>query len=325
MLTGARHARHNAHLRATLIRAVGFFLFASAYWALLPLVARSQIAGGPELFGLMLGAIGAGAIGGALVLPWLSAKLGPDRLMAAGTIGTAISLALFALAHHAATGLVASVIAGISWIAVLSSLNVSAQVALPDWVRGRGIAIFVTVFFGAITLGSAVWGHAAGVLGLPATHFLAAAGLLISVPLTWRWKLQTGAGADLTPSMHWPAPVIAHEIEADRGPVLVTVEYRIRLENRGAFLAAIENLAPLRGRAGAYDWCVFEDAADEGRFVETFYVDSWLEHLRQHERVTHADRAVQDAVHRFHTEGVPKVTHLIAAERRDMQQTEKAT
>jgi len=317
MLTGARHARHNPHLRATLIRAVGFFLFASAYWALLPLVARSQIAGGPELYGLMLGAIGAGAIGGALVLPWLSAKLGPDRLMAAGTLGTAITLALFAIAHHAATGLAASVIAGISWIAVLSSLNVSAQVALPDWVRGRGIAIFVTVFFGAITLGSAVWGHAAGILGLPATHFLAAAGLLITIPLTWRWKLQTGAGADLTPSMHWPAPVIAHEIEADRGPVLVTVEYRIRLENRGAFLAAIGNLAPQRGRAGAYDWCVFEDAAEEGRFVETFYVDSWLEHLRQHERVTHADRAAQDAVQRFHTEGVPKVTHLIAAERHD--------
>ena len=119
-------------------------------------------------------------------------------------------------------------IAGVSWIAVLSSLNVSAQVALPDWVRGRGIAIFVTVFFGAMTLGSAIWGHAAGVLGLPATHFLAAAGLLVSIPLTWRWKLQTGAAADLTPSMHWPAPVVSSEVEADRGPVLVTVEYRSR-------------------------------------------------------------------------------------------------
>jgi hypothetical protein len=238
--------------------------------------------------------------------------------MAAGSIGTAVTLALYALAHHAVTGLAASVIAGVSWIAVLSSLNVSAQVALPDWVRGRGIAIFVTVFFGAMTLGSAIWGHVAGVLGLPATHFVAAAGLLISIPLTWRWKLQTGAGADLTPCMHWPAPVIAHEVEADRGPVLVTVEYRVRLENRGAFLAAIENLAPQRGRAGAYGWGVFEDAADKGRFVETFYVDSWLEHLRQHERVSHADRAVQDAVQRFHTEGKPRVTHLIAAERRDM-------
>src|SRR5260221_397289 len=93
-----------------------------------------------------------------------------------------------------------------------------------------------------------------------------------------------------------------------------SVEYRARVENRGAFLAAIENLAPQRGRAGAYGWCVFEDAADEGRFVETFYVDSWLEHLRQHERVTNADRAAQDAVQRFHSEGVPKVTHLITAE-----------
>ncbi len=325
ILTGARHARHNPDLRATLIRAVGFFLFASAYWALLPLVARSQIMGGPELYGVLLGAIGAGAVGGALALPWLKAKLGPDRLMAAGALGTATTLALFGLAHHAATGLAASVIAGVSWIAVLSSLNVSAQVALPDWVRGRGIAVFVTVFFGAITLGSAVWGHAAGILGLSATHFLAAAGLLISIPLTWRWKLQTGAGADLTPSMHWPAPVITHEVEADRGPVLVTVEYRVRLENREAFIAAIENLARERRRDGAYDWGVFEDAAEEGRFVEAFRVDSWLEHLRQHERVTNADRTVQEAVQRFHMEGTPKVTHLIAAERRDVPPAGEST
>ncbi len=123
--------------------------------------------------------------------------------------------------------LAASIIAGVSWIAVLASLNVSAQVALPEWVRGRGLAIFVTVFFGAMTLGSAIWGQVAGMLGLPTAHFMAAAGALVAIPLTWRWKLQTGAGIDLTPSMHWPAPVVSHEIEHDRGPVLVTVEYRI--------------------------------------------------------------------------------------------------
>jgi predicted MFS family arabinose efflux permease len=313
MFTGARHARHNPHLRATLARAAGFFLFASAYWALLPLVARGQIAGGPEIYGMLLGAIGAGAVGGALALPWLKARLGPDRLMAAGTLGTVITLVLFALARHAAIGIAASLIAGVSWIAVLSSLNVSAQVALPDWVRGRGLAMFVTVLFGAMTLGSAVWGHAAAIVGLPATHFMAAAGLLIVLPLTWRWKLQTGAGADLTPSMHWPAPVISHEIDVDRGPVLVTVEYRIRPEDREAFLEAVGRLAPQRRRDGAYDWGVFEDAADAGRFVEAFYVDSWLEHLRQHDRITRADRELQDAVHRFQTAGAPKVTHLISA------------
>ena len=312
---GFRHARHNPHLRATLMRAVAFFLFASAYWALLPLVARSQISGGPELYGILLGTIGVGAVGGAFALPWLKAKFGPDRVVAAGTAGTAATLVLFGLAREPVMGLTASVLAGVSWIAVLASLNVSAQVALPDWVRGRGLSMFVTVFFGAMALGSAVWGQVAGMLGLPDAHFIAAAGALIAIPLTRRWKLQTAAGIDLTPSMHWPAPVITHEVEVDRGPVLVTVEYRIQRGDRKAFLAALEKLAHERRRDGAYAWGVFEDSAEEGRFLETFLVKSWLEHLRQHQRVTKADRILQSAVHRYHVEGAPKVTHFIAAGR----------
>lgn len=312
--TGFRYARHNRHLRATLARAVAFFLFASAYWALLPLVARNQISGGPELYGILLGAIGAGAVGGAFALPWFNRRLGPDRLVAIGTFGTAVTLVLFGFAREPAIALVASIIAGISWIAVLASLNVSAQVALPDWVRGRGLAMFVTVFFGTITGGSAMWGQVASTLSLPDAHFIAAAGALVAIPLTWRWKLQTGTAIDLTPSMHWPTPVIAREVEPDRGPVLVTVEYRIDPYNREAFLRALEKLAHERRRDGAYAWGVFEDAGDEGRFLETFFVESWLEHLRQHERVTNADRILQTAVHRYHLEGVPKVTHFIAAE-----------
>ena len=312
--TGFRYARHNRHLRATLARAVAFFLFASAYWELLPLVARNQISGGPELYGILLGAIGAGAVGGAFALPWFNRRLGPDRLVAIGTFGTAVTLVLFGFAREPAIALVASIIAGISWIAVLASLNVSAQVALPDWVRGRGLAMFVTVFFGTITGGSAMWGQVASTLSLPDAHFIAAAGALVAIPLTWRWKLQTGTAIDLTPSMHWPTPVIAREVEPDRGPVLVTVEYRIDPNNREAFLRALEKLAHERRRDGAYAWGVFEDAGDEGRFLETFLVESWLEHLRQHERVTNADRILQTAVHRYHLEGAPKVTHFIAAE-----------
>jgi MFS family permease len=311
--TGFRHAENNPPLRATLIRAAAILLFASAYWALLPLVAREQMAMGPDLYGFLLGAIGAGAVGGAFALPWLQAALGPDRLVAAGSIGTAIAMVLFGFARNSATALSASVIAGVSWIAILSSLNVSAQVAQPEWVRARGIAVYLTVFYGALALGSAVWGQVAGMFGLSAAQSIAAAGALVAIPLTWRWKLQDAAGVDLTPSMHWPAPVVTHEVEPDRGPVLITVEYRIDPRDREPFLAALAKLARERRRDGAYRWGVFEDAAVDGRFIEAFLVESWLEHLRQHERVTNADRALQDAVHRFHTDGTPKVTHLIRA------------
>jgi MFS family permease len=313
IVTGIRYGRFNPHLRATMVRAAGFFLFASAYWALLPLVARDALSGGPTLYGLLLGVIGAGAVLAAFLLPWLKQTLGPDRLVAAGTIGTAASLATFGLARDPSTALCASLIAGISWIAVLASLNVSAQVALPEWVRGRGLALYMTVMFGAMTLGSALWGKMAGLFGLSITHLVAAAGAVAMIPLTWRWKLQTGDGIDLTPSLHWPSPVAAREIEHNRGPVMVTVEYRIDPRNRESFLGAIETLGRERRRDGAYAWGVFEDTAANGRFVETFFVESWVEHLRQHERVTKSDRLLEEDVARFQLIGEPTVSHLIAA------------
>ena len=309
---GLRHARYNSHLQATLIRAGGFFVVASAYWALLPLVARHQIAGGPTLYGLLLGAIGAGAVCAAFALPFLKRHLGPDRLVAAAVIGTACALILFGLARQPPVALAASVLAGVSWISVLATVNVSAQVALPGWVRGRGLSIFVAVMFGCLTVGSALWGKIAVWMGLPITLFTAGAVGLATIPLLWRWKLQTGAGLDLTPSTHWPEPVISQEIEQDRGPVLVTVEYLIRPEDRAPFLEALTNLGGERRRDGAFHWWVFEDVAKPGRYVETFMLDSWIEHMRQHARVSNTDRELQERVREFHIEGAPQVTHLVA-------------
>ena len=310
---GFRYARYNPHLRATLVRAAGFFFFASAYWALLPLVARNQIAGGAEVYGILLGAIGLGAVIGAFALPRLKKQLGPNRLTAAATIGTAVTLVLFGFSYNAATALIGSCIAGFSWIAAISALNLSAQLALPEWVRGRGLALFVTIMFGAMTAGSVVWGKLAGLAGLPVTHLAAAAGALLAIPATWRWKLQTADGVDLSPSMHWPAPLATHDVKQDRGPVMVTVEYRIDPGEREKFLTALDRLAQERRRDGAYAWGVYEDTAVEGRMMETFFVKSWLEHLRQHQRVTNADRVLQDTVQKFHLDGEPKVTHLITA------------
>jgi MFS family permease len=314
MRVGLRYARHSPRLSATIVHAAGFFLFASAYWALLPLVARVQLAGTARLYGILLGAIGLGAILGAFALPYLKKALSPDQLMAGGTVGTAAALTLYGLAHAPATALAASLLAGASWILVLGTLNVSAQVSLPAWVRGRGLAVFATVLFGSMTLGSAVWGQVASSLGLSMAHFLAAGGAVALIPMLWRFKLQTGGDLDLTPSLHWPEPVLFAGAQKERGPVLVTVEYRVKPETRGAFLLALAKLAAERRRDGASDWGVFEDAAEEGRYLETFLLDSWLEHLRQHQRVTKADHAVQDAVDRFNIRGAPTVTHFIAAE-----------
>jgi MFS family permease len=113
MRAGLRYSRHNPHLRATMLRAVAFFLFASCYWALLPLVSRVQLKGGATLYGMLLGTIGASAIAGAFALPYLRPRLGSDRLVGAGTVGTAAALILFGTARGPLVALAACVLAGV--------------------------------------------------------------------------------------------------------------------------------------------------------------------------------------------------------------------
>jgi len=312
--TGIRHAMNNPHLFETLVRTVAFFPFASAYWALLPLIARSQMVQGPEFYGLLLGSIGVGAIAGSLMLNRLKAMLGPDYLVALATAGTALALVLFGVAHNAVTAISACFIAGVTWTLALAALYVSAQVALPDWVRGRGLAIFLTIIFGASTVGSAVWGRIAGMEGLSIAQFIAAGGAILAIPLTWRFKLQTGLGVDLYPSMHWPTPRVAREIGLNQGPVLVTVEYHIDPSDHFAFLAAIEEVGHQRKRDGAYAWGVFENIGAEGFFIEAFLIESWLELMHQHERVTNADRVLEEQV-RVLLLAPPHISHLIAPKR----------
>ena len=310
---GLRYAANSGPLRATLLRAGGFFAFASAYWAMLPLIAREVLQGGPTLYGVLLASVGAGAVGGALLLPTIKRRLGPDRTVAAGTIGTALVLVVFAVVPDPVVAAVASVLAGTSWIAVLSSLHVSAQTALPDWVRARGLSIFLTVFFGAMAGGSLIWGQVASQAGIAASLAIAAGGAVLLIPLTWRAKLDQGAAMDLAPSMHWPTPIIADGNPEERGPVMIQVAYDIAEADRGRFVELMQVLAGARRRGGGYGWSLMQDAASPERFVETWFEASWLQHLRHHERVTEADRALQDRVHALHRgDGEPAVMHFVS-------------
>ena len=312
--TGLRYARNNRDLDSTLIRSIAFFPFASAYWALLPLVARTQMHNGPEVYGILLGMVGLGSILGSFALKSLKARLGPDRLATLGTLGTILALALYGGAREPTIAALASLIAGASWITMMTTLFVSAQVALPEWVRGRGLAIFLTAFFGAMTLGSAVWGKVASLEGLSTALFLAAGGAAVGMAVTARWRLQTAAALDLTPSMHWRTPVFVYPLEDDQGPILLTVEYLIDPKDIGPFLALIHEIGLERKRDGAYAWGVFEDTQISGRIVETFLIQSMLElrHLRT--RVTIADRMIEEQASAFLKEP-RRVTFLVAPKR----------
>ena len=199
---------------------------------------------------------------------------------------------------------------------LVSEPTTVAQTGLPAWVRARALSVYLLVFQGAMALGSVIWGEIASRFGLRTTLFIAGVALLVGAAVTVRPRLIGSKDVDTRPSLHWPPPDYAIEPKPEQGPVLVTIEYRIYPKDREPFLSALEKLARERRRDGAYAWGVFEDAADQGRMIETFLVESWLEHLRQHERVTNADRVLQETIQQFQTQGAPKITHLIAADRR---------
>ncbi|MGD1926768.1 MAG: MFS transporter [Paracoccaceae bacterium] len=311
IIAGVRYAWNSPALKATLIRAAAFFLFASAFWAMLPLIARETLGGGATLYGLLMGSVGAGAVGGALILPKIKARLGADGTVMAGTVGTAIVMVIMAVVPSQVLAIAAAALAGLSWIAVLSSLNVSAQTALPDWVRARGLSVFLTVFFGSMSLGSLAWGQVAALWGIPMALIIAAVGAVALIPLT-RWAhLQLGASMDLSPSMHWPEPVISGDVDTD-GPVMVQITYRVPTANQTTFLDLIEQLSVSRRRSGAYRWTCLRDADDPDRFIESWTEASWINHQRHHQRVTREDAALQARIADLTTPGTkPEVMHYL--------------
>jgi MFS family permease len=313
---GLRYARRAPALHRVLLRALGFFLFAAAPWALLPLVARGFEGGGPALYGMLLAAIGAGAVAGALLLPRLRARLGggPARAVFAGTLGASLAGGLLALSPWPALAVAAAALLGVAWITVLTTLNVAAQAALPDWVRARGLAIYLAAFSGAMMAGGLLWGAVAqwlgtgGALALAALLGAAAGALLRGVPLA-----EGGEGLQPSDAMPGHAALAEAPRPAD-GPVVVQVTYRLRApEERAALLAALAPLEAVRRRDGARDWAALTDPEDSLAVVEQFSFADWAEHERSHARATMADRALHQAANALDMDGAPRVRHLIGA------------
>jgi predicted MFS family arabinose efflux permease len=313
MRAGIRFARHAPAFRTVLVRAAVFILSGSALWALLPLIARREMGLDAVGYGVLLGCLGAGAVFGAAVLPWVRRRVVVDRLAIGATVVFAlVTVALAALREFAwLCGVM--FVGGGAWIALMSSYNTAAQAAAPAWVRARALAVYLLVFQGGMAAGSALWGALAARTGIPIALLVAGAGLVLGLLAATRYRLAGGASLDLTPSLHWPQPAVTIEPAAEHGPVLVTVEYRIDPVHAGDFARAMREVRLERLRDGALRWELFQDPADPQRHVETFLVESWVEHLRQHERVTLADREAEARARALHRGPTPvAVSHLVA-------------
>jgi predicted MFS family arabinose efflux permease/quinol monooxygenase YgiN len=321
---GYRYVRASKEMHRVLLRTALFFLFANVAWALLPLVARDVLGGGAGFYGMILGAIGAGAILGAIALPRLRKALDSDGLVLTASLVMAAILVGLSFGPPQWVGIAVALAFGAAWIIVLTTLNATTQGILPNWVRGRGLAVYLMVFNGAMTLGSVTWGAVGDGIGVPSTLIVGGVCLAVVALIAHRFKLPTGE-ADLTPSNHWPEPLLAEPIANDRGPVMITVEYRIHSQNRAEFMKTLDRLSHERRQDGAYAWGVSEDAENPERVIEWFFVESWAEHLRQHRRVSKADADLQAEARKFYAgEEPPKVTHYLAVERKATSSGEPA-
>lgn len=312
MMTGYRYARRAPALQLVLLRSVGFFLFSSALWAMLPLVGRRELGLTAAGYGALLGCMGAGAIVGALLLSRARKHISANTLSAGATLLFAAATVALALVSNGFVAGAVMLAAGLGWITMLSTLNVAAQMAAPAWVKARALAVFLLVFQGAMTTGSLVWGTLASRTTVGTALGVAGLCLAVATLLALKFRLPAVGATDLTPSGHWAEPTVSGDLEDDRGPVMVLIEYRVDPARVRAFATELRRFKRVRERDGGMNWHVFEDVAEPGLVVETFIVASWLEHRRQHQRITHDDRLNQEALNRFQIdERLPVVRHLI--------------
>jgi MFS family permease len=289
-------------------------IFSSSLWALLPLVVRYEMGGSSADYGILLGCFGAGAVAGAAFLPRMQRHIPGEALLAGMTALAAAMIAVLALVPNLAALVAAMVLSGAAWLVIVSIFNVAIQIAVPAWVRARVLAVYMLVFAGGLSGGSAAWGAIATHQGIKAALLFSAGGLVLALLAAIRFRVILDEDSDLTPSLHWPEPHLILEPRPEQGPVLITIEYLIEPRQSGQFAQAMQALSVIRRRDGAIRWGLFQDAANPGRFLETFIVETWMEHRRQHERMTVADRSIEEAAFAFHLgDGRPRVDHLLYA------------
>ena len=311
MRVGVQFVRQSARLRAILLRVTLFFFHSTALLALLPLVARGLHSGDAGTFTLLLASMGFGAIFVvAFLLPRLRRSFSRDALVLGGMLLQSAATATVALAPNVYVASPAMFLAGAAWITTANVLSVSAQLALPDWVRARGMSIFQMAIMGASALGAAVWGQIASLTSVPTSMLIAALTAVVAISATQLLLRDQSTEEDMTLSREFKVP--SAEAPPLTGQVRITIEYHIDPARSAEFRVLMQESRRSRLRQGALAWELLRDIADPGRYIEQITDESWTEHLRRFDRVTTGDVALRDRKLAFHMgESPPVVTRLV--------------
>ncbi len=312
MGAGLRYAAMSGRIGSVLLRAVLFGFAASAVQALLPLVAREHPGGGPLTYGLLLGAFGIGAVGGAVASTRMRSQMSNEMIVRWSCLGFGLATVILAFSTWLAASMAALAVAGAGWVLTLSTFNVTVQMSAPRWVVARALALYQVAAFGGMAFGSWAWGIAAGQEGLLVT-LCVAGGLQVACALAGlRFPLASTSGLNLDLISRWTEPDLAVAIQPRSGPIVVTIEYVIDEADIDEFLAAMADRRRIRRRDGARHWTLMRDLADPRLWIERYHTPTWLDYVRHNQRMTQADMAVTDHVRALHRgPGRPVVRRLI--------------
>jgi MFS family permease len=305
MGAGVRFVAMSPAIQRVLFRAFVFGLAGSAVQALMPLIARDLVGGGPVTFGLLLGAFGLGAVGGGLFGGRIRQAWGAEGLVRLSFTGFATCAVATAFSTGTAATMAAMALGGACWVLALSSFNIAVQVSSPRWVVGRTLALYQTAAFGGMALGSWMWGLLADEFGISQVLVLSALVHLLAALVGLRWGLPKHEDANLDPLDRWREPSLNLDIQHRSGPIVVTVEYRIREDDADEFLALMAERRRIRRRDGARHWHLLRDLAEPEVWIERYDTPTWLDYVRMVQRITHADAAIVDRLRALHRGSEP--------------------
>ena len=309
MSAGLRYVAMSPNIRSVILRAFAFGFGGIVVLALLPLIARDLVKGGPLVFGVLLGAFGAGAVAGAFLSARLRRMLTTEALVRLTFAAFAAAVAVMAVSTSLWLTMLALCVTGGSWVMTLSTFNATVQLSAPRWVVGRALALYQMGAFGGMAVGSWVWGRAILQIGTEQTLLVAAFTLLAGAALGLRYALPPLEALNLDPLSRWREPKVAVDIEPRSGPVIVTIEYIIAEEDVVTFLGAMAERRRIRRRDGARHWALLRDLTNAELWIERYDSPTWVEYVRQNQRVTQADAEIGERVRALHKGPVPPVVH----------------
>jgi MFS family permease len=309
MLAGVRYVRLSPSIRNVLVRSIVFCVPAAAVPAMMPLVARDLIGGGPLTFGLLLGGFGIGAVCGALSSRHLRRTLSTEQIVRMASAALAVGATATGLLGYLIPTLIALAVAGAGWVLALSTFNVEVQMASPRWVVARALALAQMAAFGGLATGSWLFGVIADQQGVTVSLCIAGGVSLICIAVGFVSPLPTVEDLDLAPFEGWSEPDTAIPVEPRSGPIVITIEHRVPEANIPLFLIAMNERKRIRGRDGASAWTLMRDLGDPQLWVERYHVATWLDYIRHNKRRTNADQANSAELRRLRVEGYEPVVH----------------